>query len=92
MKKPDIRKPEEVKVKNIEKFESGKQKVTTISTQIKQSDTYNIGATKTKEHGLLGFQNKDADYEESDRRRGGYKGGERQKKANLMNQKDFPTL
>ena len=72
----EARAPEALKKENIEKVEAGKQKVETISSNIRNQETYNISTGKNENAVLLGFQGGE-DYEEYPRERGsrGGRGG-----------------
>jgi hypothetical protein len=62
LKKAETRKHEEIKTKNIETVESQSQKVTSIATSVKTGDLYNVGAAKSENAELLGFQAGGDDY------------------------------
>jgi hypothetical protein len=84
-----LRKHEEIKAKNVETVEPVREKVTTITSQVKTTDLYNAGTAKTEHADLLGFQ-PGVDEEDSydDRRgrggrgRGGFRGGDRPPRDN----------
>lgn len=74
--KAEGRKAEEVKVKNLEKVTTEKVKVSTLESNLRGNELYNVGAAKTEHADLLGFQEEPQYEEEGEYRRGG-RGGRR---------------
>ena len=93
LQKAEGRKVEETKMKNVQKVEESKEKTETIVNKLKGAETYNVGATKTKDDELLGFQ---GGYDERGERRGGAAGGRggrgRRGGKLYVSEQEFPTL
>lgn len=69
--KKEARAPEALKKENIEKVETGKQKIETISSNIKNAEVHTISTGKTETAQLLGFQGEEEEYP----RERGFRGG-----------------
>ena len=56
LRKAEVRKHENINAKNVEKVEAHKDKVTAISSSIRNVETYNPVASKGENTDLLGFK------------------------------------
>jgi hypothetical protein len=73
--KKEARKPEEVKKKDIEKVEAPKGKATTITSNLKNQETYAISQAHDENAALLGFQGEEEFFHRGGRGgRGGHRG------------------
>jgi plasminogen activator inhibitor 1 RNA-binding protein len=67
----EARAPEQLKKENIEKVDAEKQKVETISSNLRNQETYSIATGKNENAVLLGFQGEEDEYP----RERGFRGG-----------------
>jgi plasminogen activator inhibitor 1 RNA-binding protein len=73
--KKEARKAEELKKDNIERVETGKQKVETLESKIRGNETHTIASGKSDQNTLLGFQGEEDEYPRGDRPFRGGRGG-----------------